>query len=140
MLVEVLFGMTNQPALVALLLHRARSSSAAQWFKAASVWEAISKNLRLVAIAPIYLNTWDQADSVCDSQCKAVRLVYPLLGLAIWAANMYMVWVLWQLATHSGEKLVDLTSIPAKELVESKDFRSIQMGKPLEKPFEPKKK
>merc|ERR1712070_1034367 len=121
MLVEVLFGMTNQPALVALLLHRARSSSAAQWFKAASVWEAISKNLRLVAIAPIYLNTWDQADSVCDSQCKAVRLVYLLLGLAIWAANM---------------KLVDLTSIPAKELVESrsKDFRSIQMGKPLEKP------
>merc|ERR1711988_1833727 len=40
-LVEVLFGMTNQPALIALMLHRASSSSAPAWFLIAAIWELV---------------------------------------------------------------------------------------------------
>lgn len=104
-LVEVLFAMTNQPALVALALHRAGSASASGWFKLAAIWEATSKNLRLVAIVPLYIHAWEEeADRVCDSECNTLRLVYPWLAVVIWGANMYMVWCLWQLAIRRGHK------------------------------------
>lgn len=101
-LMELLAAATNQPILVALLLHRAKLSSSRRAFLAAAAWELISKNLRFVFALILYgSGSFTPAINAHCSDlqwCWALRIVYPPLAILIWLANMHMVCVLWSLS------------------------------------------
>lgn len=100
-LVELLAASTNQPVLVALLLHRARFSASHLAFLAAAYWEAFSKNLRFVVVLIFYGQAYapslDQHCN-CTRWCWELRITYPVLAVIIWAANMHTVHLLWRLS------------------------------------------
>lgn len=101
-LMELLASSTNQPILVALLLHRAKLSSSRRAFLAAAAWELISKNLRFVFALILYGSGsfTPTINAHCNDLqwCWALRIVYPPLAILIWLANMHMVCVLWSLS------------------------------------------
>jgi hypothetical protein len=101
-LVELLAAATNQPVMVALLLHRAQVSYSHRAFFVATLWEAVSKNMRFVLVLILYFNgafvppVSDHCDDI--QWCLILQIMYPILATIIWFSNMHMVGLLWSLA------------------------------------------
>jgi len=104
MLVEVLFAMTNQPVLVALLMHRVGSTCAWNHFRIAMYWELVTKLLRFVFVVVLYATmgfSTTMNENCSDIMwCTELRVLYPILAVAIAVANMHMVMTLWRLANR----------------------------------------
>merc|ERR1711879_539934 len=114
MLVEVLFAMSNQPVLVALLMHRVGCTCAWNHFRIAMHWELVTKLVRFVLVMVLYasmgFSTTMNGNCSDIKWCTELRVLYPILAVAIAVANMHMVMTLWKLA----ERVSQITDEPEK--------------------------
>mmetsp|Transcript_105448 Transcript_105448/g.191779 ORF Transcript_105448/g.191779 Transcript_105448/m.191779 type:complete len:325 (-) Transcript_105448:55-1029(-) len=110
-LVELVAASTNQPVLVALLLHRAKFSASRRAFLAAGLWELVSKNLRLILVMILYFTGayTPLIGEHCHETpwCMGLRITYPVLAIVIWLSNMHMVYLLWSLARRDNQHISD---------------------------------